>query len=357
MPRTGRTYAAMARCNKTASRPAARSPAIRDRGPQVREPHGVSEQHRRIAIYCFYMDTLDAPPKEDWLGYEGTVTLISRALDIPKGSRASVLRVLEDVTRCHREGWHFTGERLTAQGRGSRPEMQRVKTGSVEEQLIANGIENGCSIANAIESVYAYRSTLPPAKRRSLLKIKKGAVHECVLRLKPKITTIQRSKQGFTDPSSQWARARFRWVAQLMIRFGVLLPIPAPLEPCFDVATPQSDKYMLNVWDVTIFDEIQCEQVIGGVGHACRAHGNDIRVTEQRFLRDATGKLDSVNGTYAPEHTLLAVKYSQESRFLSGARVVRLANGKLEGQRIPLLIYSGCRAGIDVVRQKLCFCG
>ena len=43
-------------------------------------------------------------------------------------------------------------------------------------------------------------------------------------RMKPLVTKVVTISQGSSDPTSAWAKARFNWVKQLGIRFGVIDP-------------------------------------------------------------------------------------------------------------------------------------
>jgi hypothetical protein len=45
-------------------------------------------------------------------------------------------------------------------------------------------------------------------------------VRRTMNRLPPVIRTVKRRKQGNRNPDSPWAKARLRWVTQLLVRLG-----------------------------------------------------------------------------------------------------------------------------------------
>ena len=58
----------------------------------------------RLAIAYVFVECLDIPPPEEWVGRKGTITIISRTLNISAGSTRSILNVLQNVTTCLEEG-------------------------------------------------------------------------------------------------------------------------------------------------------------------------------------------------------------------------------------------------------------
>ena len=57
---------------------------------------------------------------------------------------------------------------------------------------------------------------------RGLEEVTRSAVYSCINRMDPKGTAFKIIKMGSQDPMCKWARARYNWVKQLLIRFGII---------------------------------------------------------------------------------------------------------------------------------------
>ena len=93
----------------------------------------------RLAIAYVFVECLDIPPPEEWVGRKGTITIISRTLNISAGSTRSILNVLQNVTTCLEEGMEYTGDHGVRYIRNSK----KIMCGSVEAELIAKWMEEG----------------------------------------------------------------------------------------------------------------------------------------------------------------------------------------------------------------------
>ena len=92
-----------------------------------------------------------------------------------------------------------------------------------------------------------------------------GVVNGAKMRMQPLIVSTGRSKHGSTDPGSEWAQSRYRWVLQLVLRLikagcNIELPsdLPTPLPTGVDVPdcfNPDNlsplDVYRTAFWDET----------------------------------------------------------------------------------------------------------
>jgi len=98
-----------------------------------------NHQSTRLLIGKLY-DILGRPPPEKWFGRKGTVTTIARTLKLVRGSRSVIFNVLYDVIDCLKKGVEHTGkDKFQKEYIGRRI----LKTGSIEEQLIADWMEDG----------------------------------------------------------------------------------------------------------------------------------------------------------------------------------------------------------------------
>ena len=65
----------------------------------------------RKLISLYYVYVLGAPPAEEWDGLDGTISIISKDLSIPAGSRNLVLRVLTRTNEAIDSGESYDGDR------------------------------------------------------------------------------------------------------------------------------------------------------------------------------------------------------------------------------------------------------
>ena len=142
--------------------------------------------------------------------------------------------------------------------------------------------------------------------------VSRDAVIQVHKRLNPKVTSIKAGKQGSSDEKSAWARARFNWLTQLLIRFGgslnevdlEKLKVDGALSDCFNIAKMSS----LSLAQVAFWDE-KCQ--IGGIGASSKKE-------ETRYPRDKNGNVDP-NDEYNPEQkSVLQVKFEAEIRLCLG---------------------------------------
>jgi len=101
----------------------------------------LSNRSVRLAIAYVFIEKLDIPPPQTWTGCNGTIAIISRTLNIPKGSYDVIFNVLQNVTTCYRNGNEYKGDKDIEIDNVR--ETRKIKTGSIEEELIANWMEDG----------------------------------------------------------------------------------------------------------------------------------------------------------------------------------------------------------------------
>ena len=179
---------------------------------------------------------------------------------------------------------------------GGRPNV--IKIPSMEATAIANCIEKNMSTNETL--VLLNEKLVRSGKQR----VTYSAIKSCIARMKPQITSIERLKQGSSNPVSAWAVARKNWVFQLLLRFcekswdRSILGTPPPYFNITKLGPP------ISTAQIVYFDEMHKKCYIGT---ACGAQ-NQIM-----FPRDKDGNVSIDDGTYSNERKkFLNVKYPDE---------------------------------------------
>jgi len=291
------------------------------------------EHTYRQAIARYFLFTLDRPPEDEWMGKCGTVSYIVAGLNLPKGSRGSVVDVLLDVEWCMENDVEYTGQRkIKARTQAA------IALDSKEAKLIADGMEDRLGLRLVCEMVNTSR------RLKGLMHLGQTAIYNTYLALKPVTNWIGDAKQGKTDPTAPWSIARLGWVTQLMVRLGQLDRDALALQ--FGGEDKIPDWADINVigplsqTQMVAWDETHKEPVYGGAGHTAKGCRRQVR-----FWRDADGnpcEADAPGATLRPEKKLLKTKYTEETRLCLGVAIRELADGTTMGTRCELFDYSKC---------------
>jgi hypothetical protein len=288
-----------------------------DDGEDVLAMAGWKERLTRMAVahtflYCFHM-----PPEADWDGPGGTIAKVCKWNELDSGSAREMCRTtFRDVLDCRFLGIEYMGKTHRTGGQN-----KVIIGGTAEAQHAADLIEKGHSRDEVMHELNDVRAV------EGKVHIGASAVDTFRKHTPHKDTKMQAKKQGNDDPESDWACGRYLWVAQLLIRFGLLTPEQAArnlydLEPDALVALPRAfslpSSSKLELSQVAWWDETHKKV---SFGH------NDRQI---RFLRDLMGMLDEA-GTLNPEEFLLKVKYPSEMRALPGCAMVE----KLDVDDLP----------------------
>ena len=102
-----------------------------------------SDEQRRMFIAQYYWSVLEAPPKEEWKGPDGTIAIILDQLHIPHGSYNSVKQVLRDVDAAAERGEDYNPAQRASGGQN-----KMIEHGSEDEQIIADQMEAGAGIVD-----------------------------------------------------------------------------------------------------------------------------------------------------------------------------------------------------------------
>ena len=103
------------------------------------------------------------------------------------------------------------------------------------------------------------------------------------------VTPINKRCQGNSDPSSNWAKARYRWITQLLIRLGMPpddlsdFMKDGTLEECFSQDVLSSHK--LDIKCIGWWDEVHKSCHIGDKREGATDHVQVRFVTPERVCR------------------------------------------------------------------------
>ena len=111
-----------------------------------------------------------------------------------------MLPIFEKILDCFKLGEKFCPS--SVDNRGGNREMT-IKLDSYEAQIIADGMESGLSIRRVWENVNRHRQ-----ENLDDL-VSESCVYYALRKMRPKIVSIMKRKQGSSDPGSNWAQARY----------------------------------------------------------------------------------------------------------------------------------------------------
>jgi hypothetical protein len=143
---------------------------------------------------------LGAPTQEVWMGKNGTVSKLCKILQIPPGSRNTVLAHLEYLEHCITTNSKYD---LNHRAEGSGGHNKLIEEGTVCSQIIANAIESGWGIHNAYLLVNEELAAMGKTH------VSESAVYSAYKRLEGVVQWIGKVKQGSSDPASAWSKGIF----------------------------------------------------------------------------------------------------------------------------------------------------
>lgn len=276
----------------------------------------LTDKEQRMLIYCFWKDTLKAPGPKSWKGHDGAISAIKRTLKISPGSYGTVRKVLEDAWQLHLKGKSYQGaHRLT--GRESNNKAL-VRPGTLDEQLIADLIEDGAGLNEVVEKVNLSRK----ARNAEATIVTVNSVRTVIKRLNPIVSTIEARCQGSTDPNAPWSQARYDQFQQYRLRLGrqrfSKLPVRDMLKPCFH----NLSDHRFKIEQSTFYDETHPKCVDGTM-----SRGN----TQTRFPRGINGNIDP-DGVYNHKRTYSNQKYGKDIHLMLGCGMKKDADGNMQGE-------------------------
>jgi len=130
------------------------------------DPCNIGTEGRRQLVSMYYLHTLNKPSPSEWTGWDGTIFNIIAALKLDC-HRDVVHRVLVETDLAIAQRGRYLGDITVKRGR---PQIL-IEGGSVEQQILVNYQENGCSYTLTIIgiNVHRFREGKPPVGRTAVV--------------------------------------------------------------------------------------------------------------------------------------------------------------------------------------------
>jgi hypothetical protein len=307
-----------------------RSPRLSNK---MKKRHKDDEVQWRQMVTYYYRKNLVSPSEKSyrrgdkfqgWDGKEGVIKHLIDHFNLKhsKGDKKRIKIVLVTIREFASKGILYKGQIIKGQGR--KPHINSPQ----EYHIIIDLMEQGYGLVTAMFQINEYR------EEKSLPNVGLSTVRRTMNHLGPVIRRIKRRKQGNRDPTSPLARARQRWVTQLLVRLG---------EHTFDCRAADNEHLELTdtpsffnpnvlppliLHQLVFFDECHKKCKSGRTGE-----------TVYSFPRNSGGVYDS-EGDVDKVDTNLHVKYAKEGRFSFGVAAVKMHDGTVEGRRCRTFDYS-----------------
>lgn len=297
----------------------------------------------RLAIAQIFERVHGGEPDSEekpWHGKGGIVVQIRKALNL--NPTQYIDYVLFDVLECKSKGLTYTGEGAPRKGR---PPI--LSTDSEVAQIVADVLEHGGTFKMATQILNFHlmeKSQEPGAERFD--SVTYSCVRGLALRMKPTFVPVGKRKQGSNDPESDWARARYNFVTQLLIRYGLLEDKDIPRDHNGEIPKwyRKEELTPLHKDGVAHWDETHPQCKAG-----FEAEGAYVAYIP-RFKRDKTGKVCDDGEADLKEVNNLVVKYGTQVRMGIGAACVtpvivdpvtgERTLGPMEGRRCKPFFYT-----------------
>jgi hypothetical protein len=288
----------------------------------------ISQEQRRWAIYTVFYSCYDGIDKEFWAEKQVIVGIMNR-LGIPRGSRNSVEKVLDNIVLARLEDRMYDPNcNLRFRGRRS-----AIVEGTPEEILLLNCQENEQSITQTTCLMNEIRaSAYPPVEALSWSTV------ASYIRNSPFIDKTKRAYQkcGSTDPDSLWAKAR----VQLCTQFYKQLLLGVRQDPFSDQyghdilpmeLEGEAVDIPINLHAIAWWDEHHKKCILGPM---CKR--------ETRIYQDDNGvpTKPEVGGVLLKKKNKTSTKFCQEARGCFGVALRRTEDG-YEGAKAAPFNYTG----------------
>ena len=109
---------------------------------------------------------------------------------------------------------HLTGEEYNSM-QAFRAGTRAIKDGSIEQQMVADLRERALSFT---ETTYLINIE---CIKNGRTEVSRSGVRTCEANMLREVLSIERRPQGNKDIDSKWAKCRYRWVTQLLVRLGL----------------------------------------------------------------------------------------------------------------------------------------
>ena len=289
---------------------------------------------RKYAIQYLYVEQFGAVEESEWGDFHPTSslpTVIMRMLNIPDGSRKSVVKTMRDIHTAHKAGELYDS---SADIKGGRGRKALIEDETPQADVVYRSMESGLSLGNTLILVNQWR------RLRSMGPLSYGALQRFVQESKVMVLERRQTKKsGKQDKTSMWATARCAFCQQLDRQVNKALRIRSAAH-----GTRGADYVADEDGDDEEQAKLECPFYLDGVGYFDEHH-REVRFGhpskfEVRIRRDKSGRC-SASGELPPRKPTTTVKYPDEARGCFGCCIRTNRIGDKEGVRLPVFNYTG----------------
>jgi hypothetical protein len=141
-------------------------------------------------------------------GEDRVIQHIAEHFGLEVKERQIVRRVLRSIAEYSKRRITYKGQIAT--GTGRKPMVYSPQ----EYQILIDSVEKGYGLVTVMHQINEYM------EEEHLPDVGLSTIRRTMNRLRPVTRRVKRRKQGNRNPDSPWAKARLRWVTQLLIRLG-----------------------------------------------------------------------------------------------------------------------------------------
>jgi hypothetical protein len=266
------------------------------------------DEMKRMAVALAFVHGYGCPDEDAW--EYGMMKNLKEMFGYHKGT--DIKPLLRDIIYCNNNGLQYSSAYKYAP---TSNQSIISDLNGVEAQMIADCKEDGHSLRQTVNVLNAHCKDKGDDTEYTV-----SAISSAIKKLQPRVGRLKSRSSGSTDTTKPWCRASYGWATQQLVRFGYLVASDklkdkdtGVVPDWYDIQKMQAISVDQCAW----FDECHKKCHIGDA----TAEGTNHEYLV--FPRDASGKIDLINGEYAKEDKILMkVKYSKEARFCFGCAVV-----------------------------------
>jgi hypothetical protein len=236
---------------------------------RMKKDDEVDEMQWRQMIAGYYRLALNNPPEKGyrahdtlpgWEGDDGVIDHIQQHFGFDHGKRTQNRRIVHSIKDYSNRGCTYRGQRIMG------AERKPLVTSPQEYQILIDSVEKEYGLVTAAHQINEYR------EEQAIHEFGLSITRRTMNRLGPVIGKVKRRKQGNRNPDSPWAKARLRWVLQLLFRLGKhkLCPAARGNEYLELTVTPKyfdnGELEPLSVYQNAFFDKCHKKTEIGRTG-------------------------------------------------------------------------------------------
>ncbi len=166
-----------------------------------------SQEDVRFAIHTIFTFVLGSP-REGWEGPTGAAAKIRSMMRGKSVDARTIKSVMVESLKAQERGDMYDASRKT------RAPITAIKDGSKHQQMVADYRELGYSYDGVEVMINHYQLV------NSLPRVTRSAIYTCEQRMKRDVSNIGARPQGSRDKETAWAKARYNFAVQFLVRLG-----------------------------------------------------------------------------------------------------------------------------------------